>query len=55
MSDKIYYNPCYEIPTWQRLTQEGVSYYSFGIKDKIAKMNDQFTLYNYNNFNESDW
>lgn len=53
--NKIYYNPCYEIPTWQRLTQEGVSYYSFGIKDKIAKMNDQFTLYNYNNFNESDW
>lgn len=53
--NKIYYNPCYEIPPWQRLTKEGVSYYPFGIKDKMAKMNDQFTLYNYNNFDESDW
>lgn len=53
--NKIYYNPCYEIPVWQRLTQEGVSYYPFATKEKIAKMNDQFTLYNYNNFNESDW
>ena len=53
--NKIYYNPCYEIPEWQRLSQEGVSYYPFGTKEKMAKVFDQFTLYNYNNFNESDW
>lgn len=53
--NKIYYNPCYEIPAWQRLTQEGVSYYPFGTKEKMAKVFDQFTLYNYNNFNENDW
>lgn len=53
--NKIYYNPCYEIPEWQRLSQEGVSYYPFGTKEKLAKVFDQFTLYNYNNFNESDW
>ena len=53
--NKIYYNPCYEIPAWQRLTQEGVSYYPFGTKEKLARVFDQFTLYNYNNFNESDW
>lgn len=53
--NKIYYNPCYEIPEWQRLTQEGVSYYPFGTKEKLAKVFDQFTLYNYNNFNERDW
>ena len=53
--NKIYYNPCYEIPLWQRLSKEGVSYYPFGTKEKIAKINDQFTLYNYNNFDESDW
>ena len=53
--NKIYYNPCYEIPIWQRLTQEGVSYYPFGTKDKVARVFDQFTLYNYNNFNKEDW
>lgn len=53
--NKIYYNPCYEIPEWQRLSQEGVSYYPFGTKEKLAKVNDQFALYNYNKFNESDW
>mgnify|MGYP003303255944 CR=1 FL=1 len=53
--NKIYYNPCYEIPEWQRLSQEGVSYYPFGTKEKLARVFDQFTLYNYNNFNESDW
>lgn len=53
--NKIYYNPCYEIPVWQRLTQEGVSYYPFGTKEKAAKIFDQFTLYNYNNFDENSW
>lgn len=53
--NKIYYNPCYEIPEWQRLSREGVSYYPFGTKEKLAKVFDQFTLYNYNNFNENDW
>ena len=53
--NKIYYNPCYEIPAWQRLIKEGVSYYPFGTKEKQAKIFNQFTLYNYKNFNESEW
>jgi hypothetical protein len=53
--NKIYYNPCYEVPAWQKLTHEGVSYYPFGTKEKTAKIFDQFTLYNYDNFDENNW
>ena len=43
--NKIYFNPCYTIPIWQRL--QGVKYYPFGNNAKwAAQLFPKYSLYN---------
>ena len=44
--NKIYENPAYVVPDWQKLLDEGMKYYPFGTATGEPRVNERFTLYN---------